>query len=53
MKCRICNSSQISKVIDLGKQPLQTNIQKIKKKLKMKKNTVLKLYFVKNVNAVK
>ena len=47
MKCRICNSSQISEVIDLGKQPLANKYPKNKKEIKNEKKYSLKIIFCK------
>ena len=47
MKCRICNSSQMSEVIDLGKQPLANKYPKNKKEIKNEKKYSLKIIFCK------
>ena len=48
MKCRICDSSKISEVLDLGKQPLANKYPKSLKQIKNEKKFSLKILFCKN-----
>ena len=45
MKCRICNSSKIVKVIDLGKQPLANKYPKNIREIKKEKKFNLSIFF--------
>ncbi len=51
MKCRICNSTQIHEVVDLGKQPLANKYPKNKKYFLKEKKFSLKILFCKYCRA--
>ncbi len=51
MKCRICNSSQIKEVINLGKQPLANKYPKNKTEIINEKKFNLKIVFCKKCRA--
>ncbi len=48
MKCKICNSKEISEVINLGKQPLANKYPKNKLEIINEKKFTLKILFCKN-----
>tara|TARA_B100000963_G_C22575489_1_gene648203 strand:+ start:390 stop:1574 length:1185 start_codon:yes stop_codon:yes gene_type:complete len=47
MKCRICNSTKIVKIIDLGKQPLANKYPKNIREIKKEKKFNLSIFFCK------
>ncbi|MDB2349789.1 class I SAM-dependent methyltransferase, partial [Alphaproteobacteria bacterium] len=51
MKCKICDSSRISEVLDLGKQPLANKYPKDLKQIKSEKKFSLKILFCKYCKA--
>ena len=45
MKCKICNSTKLIEVLDLGKQPLANKYPKNRKEIKEEKKFQLKIIF--------
>ncbi len=51
MKCRVCNSDNITEVVNLGKQPLANKYPKNKSEVLKEKKFVLKIMFCKKCRA--
>ena len=51
MKCRVCNSDNITEVVNLGKQPLANKYPKNKSEVIKEKKFVLKIMFCKKCRA--
>ena len=51
MKCKVCNSTKIVEVVNLGKQPLANKYPKNNTEILNEKKFILKILFCKNCRA--